>query len=87
MRGGDILEAASHIDTVVFDKTGTLTAGKPAVRAVAVSPGTTAPETHLLALAAALERRANHPIAAAIAAHAESIGAPRCVPACCCLPR
>lgn len=72
VRGGDILEAASHIDTVVFDKTGTLTAGKPRVRAVAVTTGTS--EAHVLSLAAALERRANHPIAAAIGAHAEEIG-------------
>lgn len=31
VRGGDVIERMSHIDTVVFDKTGTLTEGKPSV--------------------------------------------------------
>ncbi len=34
IRGGDILEATSHIDTVVFDKTGTLTIGKPTLQQI-----------------------------------------------------
>ena len=34
IRGGEALEAAGRLDTVVLDKTGTLTAGHPAVAAV-----------------------------------------------------
>ena len=34
IRGGDILEKFSMVDTVIFDKTGTLTTGKPVVTKV-----------------------------------------------------
>ena len=43
-------------------------------QAVSVADGTGMDAAQILALAAALERRANHPIAAAIAAHAEQQG-------------
>ncbi len=43
-------------------------------QAVAVAEGGDLSESRVLALAAALERRANHPIAVAIAAHAEAEG-------------
>lgn len=38
LRGGDVLEKFSEVDTVVFDKTGTLTTGKPVVTKVMASP-------------------------------------------------
>ena len=73
IRGGDILEAASRVDTVVFDKTGTLTAGKPSVTGVVtLGDGT---HQHVLAMAAAVERQTNHPIAQAIVRHAHGAGA------------
>jgi Cu2+-exporting ATPase len=73
VRGGDVLEATSHVDTVVFDKTGTLTVGKPRVAAVSIlAAGSASPlaleggERRLLALAAAVERQATHPVARAL---------------------
>ncbi|KAL4434160.1 hypothetical protein ABPG75_000601 [Micractinium tetrahymenae] len=77
IRGGDILEAASRVDTVVFDKTGTLTAGKPAVVEVRPLPAAAAAAgqapgdpAELLLLAAAVERGSTHPLAKAITAAA-----------------
>ena len=73
IRGGDILEEASHVKTIVFDKTGTLTEGRPRVQSVlAASPHL--PEARLLALAAALERESSHPLASAILAAAQASG-------------
>ena len=37
IRGGDVLESISSVNTVVFDKTGTLTIGKPEVTKVLLS--------------------------------------------------
>lgn len=73
IRGGDILEAASHVDTIVFDKTGTLTEGRPRVRWVVPASSHMA-EDRLLTLAAALERESSHPLAAAVLAAAEQRG-------------
>jgi Cu+-exporting ATPase len=64
------IEALRDIDTLVVDKTGTLTEGKPALTEL-VSFGTL-PREHLLALAAALERPSEHPLARAIVAAAEA---------------
>ena len=55
------LETAARIDTVVMDKTGTLTKGEPEVTDV-IADGID--ETELLALAAAVERESEHPLAA-----------------------
>jgi Cu2+-exporting ATPase len=66
------LETSAHIDTVVMDKTGTLTKGEPEVTDV-VADGLI--EDQLLALAAAVERESEHPLAQAIARHADEAGA------------
>ena len=67
------LEAAARIDTVVMDKTGTLTKGEPEVTDV-ITEGM--PEEDVLTLTAAVERESEHPLAAAVARHAEGRGVP-----------
>jgi P-type Cu+ transporter len=76
IKGGEALERAHAIDTVVLDKTGTITEGKPAVTDVEVAPGARVAGDALVTLVAAVERASEHPVAAAIAAHAAARGAP-----------
>jgi len=68
IRGGEALETAHRVGSVVLDKTGTLTLGRPAVEAVIPVPGHSVAE--LLDLAAALENLSEHPLGAAIVARA-----------------
>ena len=68
IRGGEALEMAHRVDTVVLDKTGTLTLGRPTVAEVIVAPGVA--ERDLLDLAGAVERASEHPLGAAIVARA-----------------
>ncbi|HEX2252455.1 MAG TPA: heavy metal translocating P-type ATPase [Thermoanaerobaculia bacterium] len=72
LRGGEALETARRVTTVVFDKTGTLTRGRPAV--VATIPVSGGDPAELLAAAAAAERRSEHPLAGAVLAAAEEAG-------------
>jgi Cu+-exporting ATPase len=67
-RGGEALERAHRIDTVVFDKTGTLTVGRPTVAEIAVDGTWT--EAAILDLAASLEAGSEHPLGAAIVGRA-----------------
>ena len=57
IKGGEALETAHKINTVVLDKTGTITEGKPVVTDV---------QGDILRLAASLERFSEHPIAKAV---------------------
>ncbi|MBE2250143.1 MAG: heavy metal translocating P-type ATPase [Myxococcus sp.] len=63
-RNAEALEVLRAVDTLVVDKTGTLTEGKPRLRTVRAAEG--ASEERLLAVAAALELRSEHPLAKAI---------------------
>ncbi len=70
MRGGEPLERAYRLTTVVFDKTGTLTRGTPQVTDVHAWEHWNAEA--VLAHAAALEEKSEHPLAEAIS-HAAAV--------------
>jgi Cu+-exporting ATPase len=72
IRGGEALEQARKVTTVVLDKTGTLTRGKPAVTQVLPANGLA--EDALLRLAAAAEVGSEHPLGQAIVARARELG-------------
>ncbi len=74
IKGGEALEAAYRIDTVVFDKTGTITKGQPEV--TALHPLNGWDEERLLRFAAAAERDSEHPLASAILARAQALTLP-----------
>lgn len=77
MKGGEALDALARCDTVAFDKTGTLTTGDLTCKAIEPLYGhrqepsnstkdaccTPDCEVAALAVAAAMERGATHPIA------------------------
>ena len=78
IKGGEILERAHTLTTVVFDKTGTLTTGKPAV--TEIIPSETLPErvrlssAELLRVAARAEWQSEHPLGQAVVQQAKTQG-------------
>ena len=74
IKGGAHLERAAVIRCVAFDKTGTLTCGVPEV--VEVFALDAAPVETMLSLAASIELRSEHPIAAAIVSYVRAQGIP-----------
>ena len=77
IKGGEALQRAGDVRTVVLDKTGTVTEGRPTVTDVVLAPAAQASvgdETRLLRLAASLERSSEHPLADAIVRHARDRG-------------
>jgi len=72
IKGGESLETAHRLDTVVFDKTGTLTRGEPEVVDRAASGEWR--DDEVLGLAAAAEKGSEHPLGEAVVRKAASLG-------------
>jgi Cu+-exporting ATPase len=72
IKGGESLETAHRLDTVVLDKTGTITRGEPALAAVVPAEGGS--EGELLRLAASAERGSEHPLGEALVRAARERG-------------
>ena len=70
IRNAEALEKAYKVDTVLLDKTGTITRGEPALTDFIPLPGYAGAD--LLPLLAAVERRSEHPLAAAVVRYADS---------------
>ena len=73
-KGGEHIEIASKVNTIVFDKTGTLTVGKPSVTDIVSL--TDIGEQELLRLAAIAESGSEHPLAQAVIRKAKENGTP-----------
>jgi Cu+-exporting ATPase len=71
-RQGDALQSLCGVKTVAFDKTGTLTLGKPALTTIEAAEGFE--EAQVLALAAAVEAKSEHPLGRALAEAARTRG-------------
>jgi Cu+-exporting ATPase len=65
IKGGEALENLRRVNTIVLDKTGTVTEGRPRITSSQIDDGA-------LRLAAALERRSEHPLGRAVVEFAES---------------
>ena len=77
VKGGEALEIAHKVQTVVLDKTGTLTVGKPQVTDVLPSNETGDIDgEHLLQMAASIEAGSEHPLGEAIVKAGEEAGLP-----------
>jgi Cu+-exporting ATPase len=71
-KGGEYLEIASKVNTIVFDKTGTLTEGRPSV--IDIIDLSTIGEKELLRLASIAESGSEHPLGQAIVRKAKEEG-------------
>ncbi|MBU0650041.1 heavy metal translocating P-type ATPase, partial [Patescibacteria group bacterium] len=64
IKGGQVIEKANRIDTIVLDKTGTITQGRPQV--VEVLPANGSKVDDLLQIAGSIEKYSEHPLATCI---------------------
>ena len=74
IKGGEALQRAGDLTTVVLDKTGTVTEGRPTVTDVALPPTPPVAADELLRLVASLEGTSEHPLADAIVQYAKARG-------------
>ena len=74
IKGGIYVEELARIRVVALDKTGTITQGRPAVTDVVTGGDGAHSEETLLALAAGIERRSEHPLARAVDRRAAELG-------------
>lgn len=72
IKGGEALETAHQIKTIIFDKTGTITEGKPTVTDVLTTG--TIPTDKLLQITASAEKGSEHPLGQAIVKGAQDKG-------------
>ena len=74
IKGGEALQRAGDVTTVVLDKTGTVTEGRPTVTDLVPAPGWDRTPEDLLRLVASLEASSEHPLADAVVRHAQDRG-------------
>ena len=75
IKGGEALQRAGDVTTVLLDKTGTVTEGRPAVTDAIVAPEARMSEVELIALAGRVESMSEHPLADAIVRRARELNA------------
>ncbi len=80
IKGGEALQRARDVTTVVLDKTGTVTEGRPSVTDLVLAPSSRFAEEEYLRLVASLESSSEHPLAEAIMRHADERGIGRVQP-------
>jgi Cu+-exporting ATPase len=72
IKGGEPLEAAEKINTIIFDKTGTLTKGKPVVQTIIINPDHDFDIAKILKIASRAAANSSHPLSEAVVSYAQS---------------
>jgi Cu+-exporting ATPase len=80
IKGGEALQRAGDLRTIVLDKTGTVTEGRPTVTDLVLAPGSSRQPRDVLRLVASLESLSEHPLADAIVRHAREADTALAVP-------
>jgi Cu+-exporting ATPase len=80
IKGGEALQRAGDLRTIVLDKTGTVTEGRPTVTDLVLAPASSRQADEVLRLVASIETLSEHPLADAIVRHARDRGTTLAVP-------